>query len=568
MSGRRRTWTALVAVLLVAAGFAVGAVGSAWQTRQLRAQPWRKMKVEHEGLAGTTTRTRVVFSNPKLPIQAVEVTRSPDGKPELARVALRQGEELTVRYVEKARPSSLEGPDGSRALLGYRAAKARVAFLGPAGRKQGDKVLTVPAGLRSSLRLAQAAPPEGPTLAALWRGLWGSLIGQAWAQEQGEEQVSVRREIAVSLDLQVPGGKAADRGKAEVVASCPPLSCLPATAEVPMPGRSTVRVGVTGTVPAGKLSKPPSDKALKPFKREATDERSTATEVLVDVAGVVAAVGVTALACRSLELTGPLCVKGLGKGASSAGGAVHSVRSHEVDTTSRAIAERARQLYAEDQARAVLDRPTRVRLCLSRKGFARACTDLDARPFAPEPMAPIPRRLELRRGIGGTLEGSFVMTQSDGADCKFSPSPKTRGTLRLSFDSRSNKATATLKADERGTRPDLRCSLGTANMSWSQRYVITASQSFSAEQLASADKLPLRLTGTMSGTGSYGFSNCRTRSGASASCPGGKSDSYSYRVEVLGEIDLASETGTGRIVVHDPPLATRGSWRIPAGESP
>ena len=67
--------------------------------------------------------------------------------------------------------------------------------------------------------------------------------------------------------------------------------------------------------------------------------------------------------------------------------------------------------------------------------------------------------------IGGTLVGTFLVTQSDGADCKFSPSPSTGGALRLSFDNVKHTVTGSMKTEQRGTRPNLRCSMGTANMS-------------------------------------------------------------------------------------------------------
>lgn len=558
--------TAVVAVVLVLLGFAVGAGGSAYQTRQLHAEPWREMRVEHEGTEGMATRTLVTFDNSKVALQSVEVTRDPNGNPELAHVLLRDGVELTARF-ESGRPTSLEGPDGSRAAFAYKGSRARIAFLGPDGKKVGDKTLTVPVELRSALKLAQARSERPNVLARLWEALADGCIGQAWAQDKDDPKVTVRRDVVVGLTIQVPNAKASDSGRAEVEASCPPYTCLPATPDVQMPGASMVRVSVSAAIERSKLKKLPNDDALDPYRKDATEERHTAAKVLPDVAAAVAAVGVTARACKSLKLSGPLCVAKLAK-SSTAGGAITSLLSHEVETKRLIIDQRAEKLYYQAQARAALDRETSVQVCVSRIGYARTCTQVPGRPFAEEPMAEVKRSLEVRRGIGGTLAGSFVMTQSDGPDCKFSPSPKTSGTLRLTFDNEKNTATATLKASGRGMRPNLTCSMGTANMSWSQNYTATMTQTFTAAQLQSGGKLPLRLTGTMSGSGAYSSSNCRTRSGASVNCPAGKSDSYTYRIELTGELDLATQKGSGRLVVHNAPLSTSGTWRIPAEKKP
>jgi hypothetical protein len=562
-----RLRTAVVAVVLTVVGFAVGAGGSAWRTRDARAAPWRKMRVEHEGADGATTRTRVVFENPKLPLQAVEVVRSPEGKPEIARIALRDGTELTVRYDGGGRPSSLTAPDGSQALFSYKGSTARIAFVATNGTALGDRTLTVPAELRGALRLAAAEPSSTLRADERWAELREWLIGEAWAQAS-EEPISVRRDVAVQLDIRVPSGKADDAGKAEVEASCPPFACVPASPEVAMPGGGTLRIGVTASKKRNELPKAPSSAALAPFERKASDERATAARVLPDVAAVVAAVGVAAGACKILKLKGPLCVEDLNRSSSSAGGAVQSVRSHDVDAARQLLLARAEALYLEEQARLALDRAIPIQLCLSRSGFARVCTELEGRPFAAAPMPAVARSVELRRGIGGTLEGSFVLLQADGADCTFSPSPKTGGLLRLAFDNERNTVTGSLKANERGTRANLGCSLGTANMSWSQSYGATATQSFTAAELQSGGKLPLRLTGSMSGSGSYSFSNCRASGGQSANCPGGKNDGYSYRIELVGEIDIPTQTGNGRIVVSDAPLVTSGTWRVPAEKAP
>ena len=525
------------------------------------------MHVEHDGTDGVATRTRVVFENPKLPLQAVEVVRNPQGTPEVARVALRDGTELTARYGQDGRPSSLTAPDGSTALFTYKGTMARVAFVATNGATVGDKSLTVPAELRGALRLAQAEQAGGTLAAELWARLGELLVGEAWAQ-QADEQVSVRRDVVVQLDVRVPSGKATDAGSADVEASCPPFACVPATPDVPMPSQSTVRIGVTASKKRSELPKAPDGTGLDAFERKASEERTTAAKVLPDIATVVAVVGVAANACKALKLKGPLCVEELTRNSSTAGGAVQSVRAHDVTTDRAMLLERATALYYEEQARLLLDRAVPIQLCLSRAGFARVCTDVEGRPFAATPAPAVARTVELRRGIGGTLEGSFVMTQADGADCTFSPSPKTNGSLKLTFDNEHNTVTASLKANERGTRPNLVCSLGTANMSWTQSYGATASQSFTAEQFQAGGKLAIRLSGTMSGSGGYSFSNCRAGGGQSANCPGGKNDGYSYPIEIVGEIDLEKQTGNGQIVVRGAPLATAGTWRVPAEKTP
>ena len=57
---------------------------------------------------------------------------------------------------------------------------------------------------------------------------------------------------------------------------------------------------------------------------------------------------------------------------------------------------------------------------------------------------PAARALEMRPGLGDALTGTFEITQSDGADCKFSPSPRTKGKLQLSFDDKRGEMKAEL----------------------------------------------------------------------------------------------------------------------------
>lgn len=552
-----------MAILLGVVGFAAGAAGSAWQTREARAEPWRKLRVEHQGLEGTATRTRVVFDNPKLPIQAIELSRSSEGTPEVARVSLGEGEELTIRYDDDARPASVEAADGSRANLSYAKKSAHVSFVGGEGQEVGGDDVTVPPELRPVLRLSRSE--EAPASEAFGGLLDGGAPfvrdAHAQASQDAEEALTVQRDVELRLQTRLVGS--ADAGTADVEASCPPLSCVVATPTLSTPGEGSVRITVGGSVKRASL-RSPGDDDLGELEREAKKERAVARRVLPDVAGVVAALGVVASACKSVGVTGTVCVVGLRKNGSSAGGAIRSITSHEVAASGPILRQRAEALYLDEQARAALDKPLDIEVCVQRDGYARACVKLGGRPLGPEPMAVEARSLELRRGIGDALAGSFELSQADGADCKFSPSPKTKGPLRLAFDEERGTITASLRSSERGARANLGCSLGTANMSWSQSYNVTATQTATARELASGGKLALRLTGTMSGSGSFSFSNCRSGGGVSANCPPGKNESYAYPVELLGELDLDKQTGSGRIVVSGAPLVTQGTWRIPA----
>ena len=268
-----------IALLLAAVGFALGAAGSAWQTREQRAEPWRKMRIEHQGTDGVTTRTRVIFENPKLPLQAVEVIRNPEGVPERAHVALQDATELTVHYQpeQKGRPSSLSGPDGARAELSYQGSKAKVTFYGADGEEVGAKLVAVPVTLRPALELARAE--ARPRSASRLAELWGSVIGEAQAQDNDKKDdgVTIERDVAVVLDINVPGAKDADAGRAELEASCAaPFTCLPATADAKMPGQSNVRINVSASTTRSKLKKTPGGQDLEPFKKTAAEERRTA----------------------------------------------------------------------------------------------------------------------------------------------------------------------------------------------------------------------------------------------------------------------------------------------------
>jgi hypothetical protein len=550
----RRWWIAFGALLVAAVGFFAAAGMSAWWARHQRAAPWRALRVEHEGLEGATMRTRVVFEDPKLSVQDVELTASPEGDPEMALVALRDGSQLTVRFGTDGRPSVVEEAGGTRAELGYRGNNVDITFLGAKG-KLAERVVRAPVELRSALRLVLASASISDRLAGL-------LVGVARADE--EETVGVQRDVPLSLHIRAPDGGA--DGTARIEASCAPFTCVALTPEAKMPGKTSLRIGVSGSVPRSEIPAP-KRADLTDFRRAAEKERRTARKTLPHVEAAVAALGVTAIACAREKLDRPICVRELATGERAAG-VIDAIEGHDLGRDARLVDVRAEALYREERASAKLAKTVKIEVCASRQGFSRACTTIDGNPFGKTPMASQARAVELRRGIGGTLVGAFEMVQSDGSDCNFSPSPRTSGVLRMTFDNRQGLVTATLEADESGTRPDLRCSMGMANMRWSQRYSATLTQTFPREQLLSGGKLPLRLSGTMSGTSSYSFSNCRTSGGASANCPGGKRDSYGYPMELVGELDLSTQRGSGRLVVTRAPLATSGSWRLPASKAP
>ncbi len=567
MTEGRPAWTYVTALAFLVVGVAAGAGGAAWSARDERAAPWRRLRVEQAGLQGEPSRTRVVFENPKLPLQAIEVIRLADGRVELARVALQGGEELVVRYEGGGRPSVIEAADGSRATLAYSSTKAEVAFIAPDGRPAGDRQVLVPLELRGALRLAGAEDGRTSWLGDAARRALSIREALAAPDADPDERVTVRRDVEVQLDVAVVDAQGGAPGKIEIEAGCAPLTCLPQRPDATAPGRVPVVVGVTGSVRRADIVPPSGSKELEPFRDYAREERVVAKGMLRDVEAVVAAMGLVASGCRSAEIESPVCVAALRKDGTSAAGAVHALAWHEVDSKGAIVEDRATELYYEVQARGALDRPARVEVCVSREGYARACAVVEGRPFGADPLR-AERKVELRRGIGGDLAGSFAMTQSDGSDCKFSPSPKTSGALRLSFDNDKGVVTASMKTNERGTRANLGCSLGTANMSWAQNYSVTASQSFTKGELLQGGKLPLQLSGTMSGTASFSFSNCRSSGGVSANCPAGKNEGYTYDVQVVGEIDLDAQTGSGRIVVQKAPLVTAGTWRVPAERAP
>lgn len=563
--------TAVGAVLLVGAGFAAGGLVSAWQTSRAYAEPWQKMRVEQQGVKGKPSHTRVVFENPKLALQAIDLSATAEGAPTLARVSLRDGDELTLTYDEKSRPSSLTAPDGAVARFAYEGDSTRISFFSREGTLVGSKRMTVPVQLLASAELTrddlQSRSKERSRLVDLWDQVSSSVERRAWAKEVDDEPITVTREVALGLDVRVTGANGDKPATAGLEASCAPYVCVPTKREITVPGASDANITISGSVKKSALGAPAAA-SIDAFKTEARAERKAAGHALPEVARVVGAVGITAMGCKSLALASPLCVKEFRTYPGVAGGAIESIVGHAVETEPELIDTRAVELYYDDQARVLLDKETHIEVCINRDGYARTCTTLDGKPFSTTPMDKTSRTLDLRRGVGGTLLGSFVMTQADGSDCKFSPSPRTTGVLRLTFDSEHDTVLASLTSNERGARPDMACSLGTANMGWFQNYSVTASQTFTKEQLGAGGKLPLRLAGTMSGSGGYTFSNCRSSGGVSANCPPGKNDGYSYPVELVGTIDLDSHVGSGQITVQNAPLFTQGTWRTPAEAKP
>jgi hypothetical protein len=553
-------------VLFASLGFALGAGGSAYRSRSDRAEPYRKMRVEHEGLSGAATRTRVLFQNPGLPLQAVELSRDREGLPTRGQVALRDGEIIAVLYDGAKRPSALEGADGARAELAYESERLRVSFTGAGGEALGEHRVAVPAELRPALRMASleaGTPSERESALASFVALFvGEAHAQAAQPEAVDETIGASRDLPVGLDVRLSGAKT-EPGRARVEAKCAPLSCLAEPREIDTPGQAQVSVAVLGNVKKSTLGAAPDPSALGDFEKAARAERKQARKVLPDVAAAVAAVGATSIACRALGLELSVCAPGMGKASKPAGAAVVALVEAEVPESGAIVDERALALYFEDRARASLDKPARIELCLARDGYADACTSIDARPFAEEAPAAVERALTMKRRVGGNAAGSFVITQSDGPDCSFSPSPRTRGPIRIAVDGEKGVISASLTADERGSRPNLGCSLGTANMSWTQTYTISATQTLSREQLERGGPIPLRMSGHMNGAGSYSFSNCRSSGGASASCPGGKRDSYAYPVELTGQLDLERGVGNGMIVVRARRSAPAAPGRCP-----
>ncbi|HHH27835.1 MAG TPA: hypothetical protein ENK57_05760 [Polyangiaceae bacterium] len=550
MSARIRVFTVLVAIALFLVGFVGGGIVAAWVERDKRADPWRQLRVDHEGQSGTTTHTRVIFDNPKVALQGVGVVRAPSGAPETGTVEIRGGAELDVRFGDDGRPKSYRSPSGTEARLAYKGTQARVVFLAKGGKALADTTVAVPVLLRTALEMAALGPEDTG---------W-SLIAEAHAQAGGKEppkQVDVRREVV--LPLTVTLGKGGTPGEVRVQVTCSSYTCVPLTPTIDVPGASEVRIQVSSQHPRGA----DPQGGLTRFEEAAVAEARTAQKVLSDASAIISGMGVVAHACAKARLTLPLCVPVLTRDAVT-GGAIQAVRGYDVPDKGPLMRARAVELFHEEQARAALDRPVDIEVCFSRSKYARVCTKLSGRPFGATPMKVGAGSIELKRGISGSVEGTFEMRQSDGPDCKFSPSPRTNGPLTISFDGKTGKVTGRLSANAKGTRPGLSCSLGSGDMRWTQNYSATMTQQLSPSQLTGGGQLQLNLTGTMSGSGSTSQSNCRTRGGASAACPSGRNETYNYPIRLTGTFDLDTESGSGSLVVTGAPLATSGTWRVPA----
>ncbi len=558
------------AALFAVVGFTATAFGSAWLTYQNFAAPWRKLHVEHQGVRGKPSHTRIVVENPKVAVQAVDLASTSDGASSLARITLKNGDELTMTFDGNGRPASITGPDGSVARLAYAGGQTRVTFYSDDGSEVGSKRITVPALIAADAIAIEASPAAAPPLVrrasdAVARALDALTIDEAHADEADDEEITVTREIPLSLDVRVGGPDDKRAGTAQISASCAPLACVATHRDIAVPGANDVVIVATGKVKKKTLAAPSDDDVAR-FHAEADAERKAAAKDLPKIARVIGGLATTSMAWRSLSLTGPVCVKAFGD-PYVPGGAVTSLLEYAVPSSASAVDARAKDLAVEDQARAAFDKDMRIEACVNRDGFARTCVTVPGRPFGESSMDAVSRAIDLAPAVGGTLSGSFVITQLDGSDCTFSPSPVSQGPFKLTFDDKASTASASFGADAHGTRPNLTCSLGTANMSWSQNYNVSAVETFTKEQLDAGGDLPLELKGSMTGSGGYSFSNCRS-GGSSVSCPGGKNDGYSYPVEIRGSINLTTHTGTGEIIVHDAPLSTHGTWRVPAEAKP
>lgn len=552
VSARIRVFTVLVAISLFLVGFVGGGIVAAWVERDKRTDPWRQLRVDHEGQRGVTTRTRIIFDNPKVALQGVGVVRSPAGVPETGTLEIRGGAELDVRFGEDGRPTSYRSPDGAEALVSYKGTQARVIFTAKGGKPLGDTTVSVPVLLRSALQMAASTVPDEP---------W-ALIPDAHAQAGGKEppkQIDVRREVVLPLTVSL--GQGGTPGEVRVQVTCSAYTCVPLTPTLDVPGTRDVRIQVSSQRPRGAEPKG----GLAAFEEAATAEARTAQKVLPDASAIISGAGLVADACAKAKLVLPLCVPALTRNAVT-GGAIQAVRNHDVPDEGPLIRTRAVDLFHEEQARAALDKPIDIEVCFSRSKYARVCTKLSGRPFGPTPMTVGAGRIEMKRGISGTVEGTFEMRQSDGPDCKFSPSPQTDGPLTISFDSKTGKVTGRLNANAKGTRPSLSCSLGSGDMRWTQNYSATMTQQLSPSQLTGGGQLQLNLTGTMSGSGSTSQSNCRTKGGASAACPSGRNETYNYPIRLTGAFDLDTESGSGSLVVTGAPLATSGTWKVPTAQ--
>ncbi|MCA9622036.1 MAG: hypothetical protein KC731_23595, partial [Myxococcales bacterium] len=231
MTDRRTTWTAIGAVTLALLGFVGGAVGSSWWSLDAAAKRWRKIRVEHQGVDGMTTRTKVIFDDAKVAVVGVELIRDPEGRAERAHVDVRGGAPVSLTMDERGVPIEVEGQDGSRALLTYSGTKVRATFSDTKGKALGDEVMSIPAPLRSPMKLAWSLPEL-------------ELVGVAHAQASDaaeDRSITVSRDVALDLDVTMPA-TGTTPGEADVEVSCAPLTCIPLTPSIAVPGRRRVRI--------------------------------------------------------------------------------------------------------------------------------------------------------------------------------------------------------------------------------------------------------------------------------------------------------------------------------------
>lgn len=576
MSAARSVLRAFGLLASAAIGFAAAAAGSAHYRRLQAAKLWQDLRVEHRGQAGEATQTRIRMLNQKLFLESLEVLRSEKGEPVSGTAVLRGGQELAIRF-DARRPHDIYAKDGSHARLDYKGRYIWVTLTGNQDQSLGQQAVKVPIELRKALRVAQLPEPGATQKFAAWsddlqrgRGpipgldtvgrLLGSIIPSAQAQQAKRDNATLTIERDVLVNLSVRGAKS--DATSTISAACKPFNCSPGQPKLTTPGNAQVRIAVTTQVARNKLKGANGTEGLEAHTKQAARERSQANRAMAGAASLVAGLAVTAQACRKLGQNVGVCVASLDKAKSEA--ATYGLSHFRLQTKGRVLQERAMVLRNEHLARRIIDKNVRLEVCVSRRGFARSCARQIIRPFAERAQAPVDQTIVLKRGLAGTVSGTFELVQRDGADCKFSPSPRTSGQLSLRFDQKTGMMTAKLNASERGKRTALDCSLGTGDMHWTQAYTAKLSQRFSDAQLRTAgSRLPLRLKGTMRGSGNFRWQNCKSKSGTNAACPGGKTAPYTYRMELVGYLDTSTQRGSGQLRVSGSPLKTSGRWGVP-----